>query len=82
MLNWTKLFSGRFLSTIGIVGSYCFIVVFTTVKYANSLGSSPEKLESFAVGLIMGFSGTAAIVIKSYFDRTDRTIQTKENGNV
>lgn len=74
-----KLLSGRFIATVAVVLSYCFIVVFTTVSYARSLVYSIEKMEAFAVGLVMGFSGTAAIIIKSYFDRADRTNENEKS---
>lgn len=66
----TKLLSGRFIVVVATVLTYSLIVCVTTLKYVTAV--SPEKLEGFAVGLIMGFAGTAGIIYKSYFDRTDR----------
>ena len=67
-----KVFSGRFLATVAIVITYCSIVNMAAVSYVNALKNDPTKLEAFVVGLIMGFSGTATLVIKAYFDRNDR----------
>ena len=68
MLN--KLLSGRFLVVVTTAITYSLIVIFTTMKYIEKV--SPEKLEGFAVGLIMGFAGIAGVIYKSYFDRKDR----------
>lgn len=67
-----KILSGRFIATIAIVYTYCNIVNTAVFTYVMALKSDPSKMEAFAVGLIMGFAGTATLVIKSYFDRNDR----------
>lgn len=67
-----KFSSGRFLTTVALIYTYCFIVGYTTRRYVESLIQNPERLESFAVGLIVGFSGMATLVIKSYFDNVER----------
>ena len=67
-----KMLSGRFIATIAIVYTYCNIVNISVFSYVDSLKNEPSKMEAFAVGLIMGFAGTATLVIKSYFDRNDR----------
>lgn len=67
-----KVLSGRFIATIAIVYTYCNIVNVSVFRYVDALKENPEKMEAFAVGLIMGFAGTATLVIKSYFDRNDR----------
>lgn len=67
-----KIFSGRFIATVAIVITYCQIVGSCAGSYIKAISSNPERMESFVVGLIMGFSGIATLVIKAYFDRTDR----------
>ena len=67
-----KLLSGRFIATVAVVFTYCNIVNLAVTKYVAALKSDPSKMEAFAVGLIMGFAGTATLVIKAYFDRNDR----------
>lgn len=67
-----KLLSGRFIATVAVVFTYCNIVNLAVTKYVDALKSDPSKMEAFAVGLIMGFAGTATLVIKAYFDRNDR----------
>jgi len=64
---FTKFLSGRFIVVVSTALTYSFIVVFTTLKYISK--ASPDKLEGFAVGLIMGFAGIAGVVYKSYFDK-------------
>jgi len=63
----SKLLSGRFFVVIATCITYSFVVVYTTIKYVSSV--NPIKLEGFAVGLIMGFSGLAGFIYKSYYDR-------------
>lgn len=76
-----KVLSGRLITTIAIVWTYCIIVKIGAVSYIDSLKADPKQLESFVVGLIMGFSGVATLVIKSYFDRNDRP-QGGPNGKI
>lgn len=64
-----KLFSGRWFATVCVTLTYCFIVIYATMKYTSSLTRVPDKLEAFAMGLIVGFSSLAGIVLKSYFEK-------------
>lgn len=62
-----KIFSGRYFSTIMVVSFYCILMA--GAGYLVYL----DKLETDAfMGLFTAFSSTATLVIKSYFDRTDR----------
>jgi hypothetical protein len=70
-----KLTSGRYIVVVSTSITYSAIVVFTAWHYVRTV--SPEKLEGFAVGLVMGFAGIAGVIYKSYFDRTDRKEETK-----
>lgn len=72
-----KVLSARFLITIFIGMTYCWIVKHAVSFYLESQKASAENIESFATGLIMGFSGVATFIFKAYFDRTDRTDSAK-----
>lgn len=62
-----KMWSGQFLLTVTTAFTYSVIVVYTTIVYLGKV--SPDKIEGFAMGLIMGFASTAGVIYKSYFDR-------------
>lgn len=68
-----KFFSARFLITVMVGLTYCKMVHHCVYFYLQAMTADPGKMEAFVTGLIMGFSGLATLVIKSYFDRTDRT---------
>lgn len=70
-----KLMSGQWIMVVLTCITYCSIVFWTTMFYVQH--ASAEKVEGFAMGLVMGFASTAGMVYKSYFDR-DRTKQTEE----
>ena len=63
----SKLMSGQWIMVVMTCLTYCLIVVWTTVFYVQH--ASPDKIEGFAMGLVMGFASTAGMVYKSYFDR-------------
>lgn len=65
-MTWEKIFSGRFIVVVSTTITYCLIVLYTTVHYLSKATS--DKVEGFAVGLVMGFAGMAGIIYKSYFD--------------
>jgi hypothetical protein len=71
-MNWQKLLSGQWIITVCTCITYCGMAAVTTVYYIKH--ATPDKLEGFAMGLIMGFASLAGIVYKSYFER-DRTNQ-------
>lgn len=73
MLN--KLMSGQWLMVVMTCLTYCIIVSLTTAYYISH--ASADKLEGFAMGLVMGFASTAGMVYKSYFDR-DRSKQPEQ----
>ena len=71
-----KATSGRFLSTCLLVTTYCaipFLLVYLIVK---------GKLDAnFFTGYIAGFAQTVLLVLKFYFDRSDRHVEPdKKNG--
>lgn len=68
-----KVLSARFIITVCIGFTYCKMVHHCVYFYLESMKSDPGKMEAFVTGLIMGFSSIAMFVIKSYFDRTDRS---------
>lgn len=72
---YNKLLSGQWLMVVLTCLTYCLIVAWTTGFYVTH--ASPDKLEGFAMGLIMGFASTAGMVYKSYFDR-DRSKQPEQ----
>lgn len=67
-----KILSARFIITVFIGVTYCEMVHHCVYFYLQSMATNPEKMEAFVTGLVMGFSGIAMLVIKSYFDRSDR----------
>lgn len=71
-----KILSARFIITVLIGFTYCKMVHHCVYFFLESMKNDPGKLEAFVTGLIMGFSGIAMFVIKSYFDRTDRSSTT------
>jgi len=81
MMDFKKLLSGQWLMVVMTCFTYCAIVLWTTVYYVKH--ASGDKLEGFAMGLIMGFASTAGMVYKAYFDRerpgTSATITTTGN---
>ena len=76
-MGWQKLFSGQWIITVCTCLTYCGIAIVTTLYYISH--ATPDKLEGFTMGLVMGFASTAGIIYKSYFDR-DRTTQ-NQGGN-
>lgn len=71
-----KITSARFIVTISLVHTYCYIMWECVNLFKNKLISS----ETF-LALLAGFSSAVILVIKSYFDRTDRITQTGGNSN-
>ena len=66
-MAYNKLFSARFWTILLVTVTYCFIVSFTAIVYVTRV--TPEKLEGFAMGLIMGFAGFAVKALIEYFNR-------------
>lgn len=78
-MNWSKLLSGQWIITVFTCLTYCVMATVTTIYYIKH--ATPDKLEGFAMGLIMGFASLAGIVYKSYFER-DRSNQGGTNEKV
>jgi hypothetical protein len=68
-----KLLSGRFWVFLMVTITYCTIVVYTCIKYLDKVTS--DKLEGFAMGLVIGFATFAGKTLSEYFDRKDRLPQ-------
>lgn len=62
-----KVLSGRFISTVLLVGTYCTIAS----KLVNSIPADKISAD-FVMGFMAGFAAAVILVLKSYFDRTDR----------
>jgi hypothetical protein len=77
---YAKLTSGQFLVTVATAFTYCVIVGYTTIFYLSK--ATPDKVEGFAMGLVMGFASMAGTIYKSYFDRdrskTDVAVEPKK----
>lgn len=71
-----KFTSARFIVTIFLVNTYCFVMW----ESVNLLKDKLITVETF-LALLAGFSSAVTLVIKSYFDRNDRITQTGGNGN-
>lgn len=69
----SKLLSARFWTVLLVTLTYCTIVFMATFQYLKKAG--PERLEGFAMGIVMGFASFAVKALMEYFGRTDR--QTK-----
>jgi len=67
-----KILSARFIITVMFGLTYSHIVWHVVHVYLEAMKGKPELLEAFATGVFTGFSGLAVLVVKSYFDRTDR----------
>lgn len=66
-LNVNKFISGQWIMVVLTCLTYCLIVGYTTWYYVRH--ATPDKLEGFAMGLVMGFATTAGMIYKAYFDR-------------
>lgn len=69
-----KLLSARFIITVMFGLTYAHIVWHVVHTYLKANAAHPELLEAFATGVFTGFSGLAVLVVKSYFDRQDRSV--------
>lgn len=74
-----KVLSARFIITVMFGLTYAHIVWHVVHAYLKEMTGKPELLEAFATGVFTGFSGLAVLVVKSYFDRTDRVITDQPN---
>lgn len=68
-----KILSARFIITVLFGVTYSHIVWHVVHSYLTAMKDKPELLEAFATGVFTGFSGLAVLVVKSYFDRNDRS---------
>ena len=62
-----KILSGRFIATVLLVGTYCQIAS----RLVNSIPADKISAD-FVMGFMAGFAAAVILVLKSYFDRTDR----------
>lgn len=62
-----KITSARFITTLIIMGTYCFIM-----REALDLYAAGEISKDFFFGLFTGFSAIAGSVVTFYFTRPDR----------
>ena len=67
-----KILSARFLMAIGFTTTYCLVMIASIVLCIMKLIS----VEVF-LALLTGFSSNLIYIVKSYFERIDRT-----NGNI
>lgn len=77
-----KILSARFLITVLFGVTYNHIVWHVVHSYLKEMSGKPELLGAFAEGVLAGFSGLAVLVVKSYFDRTDRPVTDQPNATI
>ena len=68
----SKILSARFWTIMLVTITYCVIVLMTTHSYLQASKATPERLEGFCMGLVMGFAGFAVKALIEYFGRSDR----------
>jgi hypothetical protein len=56
--------------------TYCCIVGASTLVYLKR--AAPDKLEGFAMGLVIGFASFAVKTLSEYFGREDRVKKPNE----
>ena len=61
----SKLLSARFWVMMMVTFTYCLIVGQVTFVYLEK--ATAEKLEGFAMGLVIGFASFAAKALSEYF---------------
>ena len=73
----SKLFSGRFISTVLIITTYCVLLI-----KSLDLVVDGKMSKEFFMGIFTGFSTLAGGIIAFYFTRADRkaTNDNEENG--
>jgi hypothetical protein len=69
-----KLFSGRFITTVLIISTYCVVLV-----KALDLVVAGKISKEFFMGIFAGFGTAAGSIITFYFTRKDRK-HMNENG--
>lgn len=69
-MKMDKLLSARFWAFLLVTLTYCAIVMVTCVQYLQKV--TPDKLEGFAMGLVIGFATFAGKMLMEYFGRPDR----------
>lgn len=67
-----KILSGRFLVTVMMSLTYCYLVSFIITKLSDKVSGD------FALGFVSGFSTSFMLIIQWYFDKSD---EPKENSN-
>lgn len=77
-----RILSARFLITVAVGFTYCHIVWHAVHFYLKSMINDPKQMEAFATGLLMGFTGIASFIFKAYFDRADRSDESKSTESI
>lgn len=76
-----KMSSGRWITTVLITGTFCWITVKCINLFTQNLATDKlpliEKILMFVLG---AFTTQAGNVITSYFDRSDRKSENKKEG--
>jgi hypothetical protein len=73
-MDWSKLLSARFLATVGVISTFCVVVLYTIVTTINKTQVDPSTKE--LVMLIIGaFISTVSTITTFYFMRNDRITQ-------
>lgn len=71
-----KIMSGRFLVTMMMCTTYCYLVAFMVTKLSDKISGD------FILGFIGGFSTSFVLIIQWYFDKNDdNTTKGKEIEN-
>ena len=65
---WNKFFSARFLTTVLIITTFCYV----QIACVTMVTIGKMSLEVF-LGVFSSFSGLATMIVKLYFDRDDRS---------
>ncbi len=71
-----KLLSGRFISTVAIVLTYCFIMGYTSCKAMSMLLAGKDAGKEILIFVIGNFTGTAmGAVVAYHFKKEDKEAQ-------
>ena len=68
-----KITSGRWISTVAIVGTYCYVIIMCLILVKEKT----MALETF-LGLFAAFALLAKEIVAGYFSRSDRAPEVNE----